>query len=72
MTDTLHPDLSSLGSTGSVEQRRVLANGLRAVEDLGELSGVLLQVAAYAGVPAGIDGFRLAREAFAEVEAAKK
>ncbi|MCC7081159.1 MAG: carboxymuconolactone decarboxylase family protein [Burkholderiales bacterium] len=37
-----------------------------------EIKEVLLQVAAYAGVPAGIDGFRLAREAFAEMEAAKK
>src|SRR5678815_1051808 len=32
-----------------------------------EIKEVLLQVAAYAGVPAGIDGFRLAREAFAAV-----
>lgn len=32
----------------------------------------MLQVAAYAGVPAGIDGFRPARKAFAEMEAAKK
>ena len=37
-----------------------------------EIKEVLLQVAAYAGVPAGIDGFRLAREAFAEMDAAKK
>jgi len=37
-----------------------------------EIKEALLQVACYAGVPAGIDGFRLAREAFAEMEAAKK
>jgi 4-carboxymuconolactone decarboxylase len=37
-----------------------------------EIKEVMLQVAAYAGVPAGIDGFRLAREAFAELDAAKK
>lgn len=37
-----------------------------------EIKEVMLQVAAYGGVPAGIDGFRLAREAFAEVDAAKK
>jgi 4-carboxymuconolactone decarboxylase len=37
-----------------------------------EIKEVLLQAACYAGVPAGIDGFRLAREAFAEMEAAKK
>ncbi len=37
-----------------------------------EIKEVLLQVAVYAGVPAGMDGFRLAREAFAEMDAAKK
>jgi len=37
-----------------------------------EIKEVMLQVAAYGGVPAGMDGFRLAREAFAEVDAAKK
>jgi 4-carboxymuconolactone decarboxylase len=37
-----------------------------------EIKEVLLQVATYAGVPAGVDGFRLAREAFAEMAAAKK
>ena len=37
-----------------------------------EIKEVLLQVACYVGVPAGVDGFRLAREAFAEMEAAKK
>ena len=37
-----------------------------------EIKEVLLQVACYVGVPAGVDGFRLAREAFAEMEVAKK
>ncbi len=37
-----------------------------------EIKEVLLQVACYAGVPAGLDSFRLAREAFAEMESAKK
>jgi 4-carboxymuconolactone decarboxylase len=32
---------------------------------------VLLQVAVYGGVPAGVESFRLAREAFKELEAAK-
>jgi 4-carboxymuconolactone decarboxylase len=32
-----------------------------------EIKEVLLQVAVYAGIPAGMDSFRLAREAFAEV-----
>lgn len=34
-----------------------------------EIREVLLQVAIYAGVPAGVDAFRLAREAFQEVGA---
>jgi 4-carboxymuconolactone decarboxylase len=34
-----------------------------------EIREVLMQVAIYAGVPAGVDGFRIAREAFAELEA---
>jgi len=29
---------------------------------------VLLQAACYCGVPAGVDSFRIAREAFAELE----
>ena len=36
-----------------------------------EIKEVLLQVACYAGVPAGIDSFRIAREAFAEMDSAK-
>ncbi|WP_116091879.1 carboxymuconolactone decarboxylase family protein [Sphingomonas crusticola] len=35
-----------------------------------EIREVLLQVAIYAGVPAGVDSFRLAREALAELDAA--
>ena len=34
-----------------------------------EIREILLQVAVYCGIPAGIDSFRLAKEAFAEVEA---
>jgi 4-carboxymuconolactone decarboxylase len=37
-----------------------------------EIREVLLQVAVYCGVPAGIDSTRIAREAFAEVDQAKK
>ena len=33
-----------------------------------EISEVLLQVAIYGGVPAAVDSFRIANEAFAEVE----
>lgn len=34
-----------------------------------EIREIFLQVAIYAGVPAGVDSFRLAREAFAELDA---
>ncbi|MBN9433650.1 MAG: carboxymuconolactone decarboxylase family protein [Bosea sp.] len=36
-----------------------------------EIREVFLQVAIYAGVPAAVDSFRIAREAFAELDAAK-
>ena len=35
-----------------------------------EIREVLMQVAIYAGVPCGVDAFRIAREAFEEVETA--
>jgi 4-carboxymuconolactone decarboxylase len=37
-----------------------------------EIKEVLLQIACYVGVPAGIEAFRWAKEAFAEMEQAKK
>ncbi len=37
-----------------------------------QIREVILQVAVYCGVPAGIDSTRIAREAFAEIDAAKK
>jgi 4-carboxymuconolactone decarboxylase len=37
-----------------------------------EIREVLLQVAIYAGVPAGVDSFRIAREVFAEDDAKAK
>jgi 4-carboxymuconolactone decarboxylase len=36
-----------------------------------EIMEVFLQVAIYCGVPAGVDSFRIAREAFAEVDGKK-
>ena len=48
--------------------KAALNNGLTRTE----IREVLLQVAVYCGVPAGIDSTRIAREAFAEVDAAKK
>ena len=35
-----------------------------------EIREILLQVAVYAGMPAAVDGFRIAREAFAELDEA--
>jgi 4-carboxymuconolactone decarboxylase len=37
-----------------------------------EIREVLLQVAVYCGVPAGVDSVRIAREALAEIDQAKK
>ena len=37
-----------------------------------EIREVLLQVAVYCGMPAGVEAFRLAREAFKEYEEAKR
>ncbi|MBS7699991.1 MULTISPECIES: carboxymuconolactone decarboxylase family protein [unclassified Chelatococcus] len=36
-----------------------------------EIREVFLQVAIYCGIPAGVDSFRIAREAFAELDAGK-
>lgn len=36
-----------------------------------EICEVLLQVAVYAGVPAGVDSFRIARELFAELDSGR-
>ncbi|MEP9389850.1 carboxymuconolactone decarboxylase family protein [Mesorhizobium sp. KR9-304] len=36
-----------------------------------EIREIFMQVAIYAGIPAGVDSFRIAREAFAEVDSAK-
>ena len=48
--------------------KAALGNGLSKEE----IREVLMQVAVYCGVPAGIDSFRIAREAFAELDAAGK
>jgi 4-carboxymuconolactone decarboxylase len=45
--------------------RGALRNGVTRAE----ISEILLQVAIYAGVPAGVDGFRVAREAITEHDA---
>ena len=49
----------------AVHTRGALRNGVSAAE----IREVLLQVAIYCGVPAGVDSFRVARAALAEFEA---
>lgn len=49
-----------------VHVKGALRNGL----SKDEIREVFLQVAIYCGVPAGVDSFRIAREAFAEMEKA--
>ena len=46
--------------------RGALANGVTREE----IQEVLLQVTVYAGAPAGVDGFRVAREVFTELDGA--
>jgi 4-carboxymuconolactone decarboxylase len=48
--------------------KAALTNGLTREE----IREVMLQVAVYCGVPAGIDSVRIAREAFAEIDQAKQ
>ena len=59
--------LTALGRTHEVEThtRGALNNGLTPKQ----ISEVLLQTAIYCGVPAAVDSFRLANEAFAEIDA---
>lgn len=49
-----------------IHVKGALKNGL----SKSEIREVLLQVAIYCGVPAGVDSFRIANEAFAELEKA--
>ena len=48
--------------------KAALGNGLTREQ----IREIILQVAVYCGVPAGIDSTRIAREAFAEIDAEKK
>jgi 4-carboxymuconolactone decarboxylase len=52
------------------ELRMHLKGALRNGVTREEIREVLLQVAIYGGVPAGVDSFRIAREVFAEVDSA--
>ena len=51
-----------------IHVKAALTNGLTRAE----ICEVFLQVAIYCGVPAGIDSVRVAREAFAEIDAVKR
>jgi 4-carboxymuconolactone decarboxylase len=51
-----------------IHVKGALRNGLTRQE----IMEVFLQVAIYCGVPAGVDSFRIAREAFAEYDKAEK
>jgi 4-carboxymuconolactone decarboxylase len=53
------------------ELRMHLAGALRNGVTRDEIREVLLQVAIYCGMPAGVDAFRNAREVFAEIDGAK-
>lgn len=54
------------------EMKLHLAGALRNGVTREEIREVLLQVAIYCGIPAGVDAFRNAREVFAEIDKAEK
>jgi 4-carboxymuconolactone decarboxylase len=62
--------LSALGRNHELAMhlKGALVNGV--TKD--EIKEVLLQVAVYCGVPAGVESFRVAREVFAKIDAEKK
>ena len=60
MTDTVVARSARLGDTCAREIPRLLTKD--------EIREIFMQVAIYAGVPAGVDSFRIAREVFAELD----
>jgi len=54
------------------ELKMHIGGALRNGVSKAEIREVLLQVAIYCGIPAGVDAFRVARETFAELEKAEK
>jgi 4-carboxymuconolactone decarboxylase len=52
------------------ELKMHLAGALRNGVSKDEIREILLQVAIYCGIPAGVDAFRVARETFAELDKA--
>ncbi len=61
--------LAALGRMQEFELhfRGALTNGL----SRGELKAILTQIAAYCGIPAGVECFRIARKVLAELDAAQ-
>ncbi|MEO8038482.1 MAG: carboxymuconolactone decarboxylase family protein [Betaproteobacteria bacterium] len=53
------------------ELKMHLAGALRNGVSRDEIREILLQVAIYCGIPAGVDAFRVARETFAELDKAE-
>jgi 4-carboxymuconolactone decarboxylase len=53
------------------ELKMHLGGALRNGVSKDEIREILLQVAIYCGIPAGVDAFRVARETFAELEKAE-
>jgi 4-carboxymuconolactone decarboxylase len=63
-------NLAMIGTLGrSAEFRLHLRGALRNGCTKDEIKDTLIQMAIYAGIPAGVEAFRLAKEVFAEVEA---
>jgi 4-carboxymuconolactone decarboxylase len=54
------------------ELKMHIGGALRNGVSKAEIREVLLQVAIYCGIPAGVDAFRVARETFAELDRAEK
>jgi 4-carboxymuconolactone decarboxylase len=66
-------NLAMIGALNRPHELKLHVRGaLRNGVSKDEIREVFMQLAIYAGVPAGVDAFRVAREAFAEDEAANK
>ncbi len=66
-------NLAMIGTLNRPHELKVHVKGaLRNGVKREEIMETFLQVAIYAGVPAAVDSFRIAREAFAELENEKK
>lgn len=63
-------NLGMLGALGRGHEFKLhLEGGLRNGLSKAEVEDALIQLAIYAGIPAGVEAFRLAKEVLAEVEA---